>query len=59
VDTQRSADTIGLIERAAAPRDLPTPLAVVLIVALSLVAGGITFGVRTVMRDDAKTSESR
>jgi serine/threonine protein kinase len=59
VETQRSADTIALIERAAAPRNLPTPLAVVLIVVLSLVAGGITYGVRTVLRDDAKTSESR
>jgi serine/threonine-protein kinase len=60
VETQRSADTIALIERAAAPRDLPTPLAVVLIVVLSLVAGGITYGVRAVMSDDDATpAESR
>ncbi len=59
VETQRNADTIALIERAAAPREVPTPLAIVLIVVLSLVAGGITYGVRTIVGDDTSSEQSR
>ncbi len=45
--TPRIADTIGLVERAAGPRTLGTGWAVALIVSLSLVAGGVTWWLRT------------
>ena len=51
VETQKSADTIALIERASAARQIPTPLAVVFIVVLSVLAGGVTYGVRALMAD--------
>jgi serine/threonine-protein kinase len=47
VEAPVAADTIGLVERAAAPRDVPAPIALVVITVLSLLAGGITYLVRT------------
>lgn len=51
-DTKRSPDapprndTVALVERATAPKQIPTSLALVLIVALSLVAGFTVYVVR-------------
>jgi len=42
-----AADTIGLIERASGPRQVPAPFAIGIIVALSVLAGAITFFVRS------------
>jgi len=42
----RIADTIGLVERASGPRQIPTVWAVALILGLSVVAGGVTWLVR-------------
>ena len=42
-----AADTIGIVERAAAPRQIPAPLAIATIVLLSLVAGAVTYLIRT------------
>lgn len=39
-------DTIALIERVAAPRSLPNKVAIALIVGLSVIAGGVTYGVK-------------
>jgi serine/threonine-protein kinase len=43
---ERRLDTVAVIERAAAPRELPTKLAVTIIVSLSLAAGLVTWLVR-------------
>lgn len=43
----RVADTIGLVERASGPRTIPTIWALVLIVGLSAIAGGVTWWVRS------------
>lgn len=40
------ADTIGLVERAAAPRQVPLSIALAIVVGLSLVAGGVTYLLR-------------
>ncbi len=42
----RIADTIGLVERASGPRNIPTVWALALILGLSAVAGGVTWLVR-------------
>ena len=42
-----AADTIGIVERAAAPRQVPAPLAIAIILLLSVVAGVVTYLVRT------------
>lgn len=42
-----AADTIGLIERASGPRQIPAALALVIIVVLSALAGVATYLVRT------------
>jgi serine/threonine-protein kinase len=39
-------DTVALVERATAPREVPTPLALLLIAALSLIAGMTTYLIR-------------
>jgi len=44
--TQKRLDTVAVVERAVAPRELPTKLAVTIIVSLSLFAGLITWLVR-------------
>lgn len=41
------ADTIALVERASAPRELPRRLGILLVVGLSLLAGIVTYFVRT------------
>lgn len=41
-----AADTIGLIERASGPRQVPAPLALAIILVLSAVAGVVTYLVR-------------
>ncbi len=43
----RVADTIGLVERASGPRTIPTYWALVLIIGLSAIAGGVTWWMRT------------
>jgi len=42
-----AADTIGIVERASAARQVPAPLALAIIVLLSLVAGVVTYVYRT------------
>ena len=42
----RIADTIGLVERASGPRNIPTVWAIALILGLSAVAGSVTWLVR-------------
>ncbi|MCB9713519.1 MAG: protein kinase [Myxococcales bacterium] len=42
-----SADTIGLIERASGPRQVPAPVALAIILVLSAIAGVVTYLVRT------------
>lgn len=42
-----AADTIGIVERASAPRQVPAPMAIAIIVLLSVVAGVVTYLVRT------------
>jgi len=39
-------DTVALVEKATAPKEIPTALAILVIVALSLVAGLATYVVR-------------
>jgi eukaryotic-like serine/threonine-protein kinase len=53
----RIADTIGLVERASGPRQIPTIWAAALILGLSLVAGGVTWLVRA--QADPTTSQAR
>jgi serine/threonine-protein kinase len=40
------SDTIGLVERASAPRQIRTPVALAIVVVLSLLAGSITYAVK-------------
>jgi serine/threonine-protein kinase len=42
----RRLDTVGVIEQAAAPREIPTKLAATIIVSLSLSAGLLTWLIR-------------
>ena len=41
-----TTDTVALVERATAARHVPTPIALLLIIALSLVAGFAVYFVR-------------
>jgi serine/threonine-protein kinase len=43
----KKLDTVALVERATAPKEIPTGIAILVIVALSLVAGLATYVVRT------------
>jgi len=45
-------DTIALVERATAPRDVPTRTAIAIVVALSVLAAVVTWLVRVQNRDD-------
>jgi len=59
-DTMRSStrpptDTIALVEKATAPREMPTAMALVLIAALSLVAGMTTYLIRVHSASNAVT----
>jgi serine/threonine-protein kinase len=47
------ADTIALVEKASAPRELPKRLGIALIVGLSLLAGIVTYFVRASSSSDA------
>jgi serine/threonine-protein kinase len=45
-------DTIALVERATAPRDVPTRMAIAIVVALSVLAAVVTWLVRVQSNDD-------
>lgn len=47
-----AADTIALVERATEAKSVPTPIAIAIIVVLSLLAGGVTYGVRLATSGD-------
>ena len=40
-------DTLALVDRAAAPREVPVRLGIAIVVGLSLLAGAITYGLRS------------
>lgn len=52
------ADTIGLIERASGPRQIPAVLGLVIILVLSVVAGVVTYLVRTGVASGAQPDTS-
>jgi serine/threonine-protein kinase len=43
---QAKNDTLALVERAAAPREVPTRVGIAVVVGLSLLAGVVTYGLR-------------
>ncbi|MEM9458565.1 MAG: serine/threonine-protein kinase [Myxococcota bacterium] len=53
-----AADTVGLIERASGPRQIPTALALVIIVVLSAMAGVVTYLVRAGVASGATSDSS-
>ncbi|MCX4245603.1 serine/threonine-protein kinase [Paraliomyxa miuraensis] len=53
-----AADTIGLIERASGPRQIPAVVALVIIVLLSVAAGVVTYLVRTGSASGAQLDSS-
>jgi eukaryotic-like serine/threonine-protein kinase len=56
--TPQRADTIGLVERATAPTQIPIGIALAVILALSVLAGGVTYFVRLLTAQDDTTEEA-
>jgi tRNA A-37 threonylcarbamoyl transferase component Bud32 len=57
-DTPVRADTIALVERLEARRDIPTKYAIAVVVVLSLIAGAIGYFVKVSTVDDSASSGS-
>ncbi len=45
-ERQAKNDTLALVERAAAPREVPARIGIAVVVGLSLLAGAVTYGLR-------------